>query len=113
MSFLSKEEIEKSKEWILRTWDRLERKMDKDDRMTDFERELKGLINKYSKENGSNTSDWILAEFLSQVLDSFDYAVNKRDRWYGVALYPGWSTVPEGTPEVTTPHKILKEKEDE
>ncbi len=48
-----------------------------------FREELKQLINKYSKENGSNTPDLILASFLLNCLTAFDSAVQDREAWYG------------------------------
>lgn len=47
-----------------------------------FKAELKTLINKYSKENGSNTPDFILAEYLTNCLESFDKAFKLRESWY-------------------------------
>ena len=47
-----------------------------------FEIELKDLINKYSKENESDTPDFILAEYLMFCLDNFNVIMNKRDKWY-------------------------------
>lgn len=49
-----------------------------------FQSELSDLINKYSKENGSNTNDFILAEYLVQSLRAFDYAVRYRDEVKGI-----------------------------
>lgn len=43
-----------------------------------FHTELRDLINKHSKENGSNTPDFVLAEFLTQSLAAFDYATRYR-----------------------------------
>lgn len=51
--------------------------------MSDFKRKLRNLINCYNVENGSNTPDFILAEYLTNCLETFDKAVRKRDRWYG------------------------------
>ena len=48
-----------------------------------FREELETLINCCSKENGSNTPDWILAEYLSDCLASFDLATTRREKWYG------------------------------
>jgi hypothetical protein len=50
---------------------------------TDFRKELENLINKYSKENGSDTPDFILARYLDNVLQNFDAAVKEREEWYG------------------------------
>jgi hypothetical protein len=48
-----------------------------------FKKELEELINKYSKENGSDTPDFILAEYLYNCLLVFDVATIKRENWYG------------------------------
>lgn len=48
-----------------------------------FRRDLKGLLNSYSMENGSNTPDGILADYLLACLDAFDKAVNTRHKWFG------------------------------
>lgn len=45
--------------------------------------ELTSLLNRYSAENGSNTPDFILADFLRISLAAFDGAVVKREHWYG------------------------------
>jgi len=47
-----------------------------------FRVELEDLINGHCKENGSNTPDFILADYLSDCLKAFDRAVNRRSRWY-------------------------------
>lgn len=47
-----------------------------------FRKELETLINSYSMENESDTPDFILADFLEDVLTAFDRAVNRRDEWY-------------------------------
>lgn len=56
-----------------------------------FTTELETAINKWSKENGSNTPDFILAKFLSVVLGAFDTAVCERANWYGHMDRPGQS----------------------
>jgi hypothetical protein len=48
-----------------------------------FRQELENLINRYSKENGSNTPDFILANFLERCLIAFDLTVLEREAWYG------------------------------
>lgn len=50
---------------------------------SDFEKELKALINKHGKEGESDTPDFILANYLNYCLFAFDYSVRKRDSWYG------------------------------
>ena len=47
-----------------------------------FRRELETLLNRHSKENGSNTPDFILAEYLTGCLENFDRALTKRTQWY-------------------------------
>lgn len=51
--------------------------------MSDFVSELASLLNRHSKENGSGTPDFILAEYLFGCLTHFNAAVNRREAWYG------------------------------
>lgn len=51
--------------------------------MKSFEEELKELINRHSKENGCNTPDFVLAEYLRDCLSIFNVAVNAREYYYG------------------------------
>ena len=48
-----------------------------------FRKELEGIINQYSMENGSNTPDFILAGYMANCLYAFDAAMNAREEWYG------------------------------
>lgn len=48
-----------------------------------FPAKLQELINSHSIENGSNTPDFILAEYLRGCLDNFDMCVRRREEWYG------------------------------
>ena len=50
---------------------------------SEFEKRLSALINEYSKENESDTPDFILARYLNAVLDNFNAAVKDREQWYG------------------------------
>ena len=50
---------------------------------SEFVKELTELLNRYSKENNSDTPDFILANYLSTALDNFDAAVKERELWYG------------------------------
>ena len=50
---------------------------------TQFHRELSSLLNRYSKENGSNTPDFLLASYLTGCLHTFNSIVNAREEWYG------------------------------
>ena len=51
--------------------------------MGTFEQELTDLINRYSKENDSDTPDFILAEYLEICLNTWALITKKRDEWYG------------------------------
>ena len=51
--------------------------------MEDFRLELGILINKHSIENGSDTPDFLLAEYLTDCLNAFDKTMQKREKWYG------------------------------
>lgn len=44
-----------------------------------FVEELSALINKHSKENGSDTADFVLAEYMNMCLENFNYCVRYRD----------------------------------
>jgi len=48
-----------------------------------FYQELRELINKHSKENDSNTPDFILARYLCDCLQVFGNAALARSNWYG------------------------------
>ena len=49
---------------------------------TEFRIKLENLINQESMENGSNTPDFILAEYLCDCLKIFDKATRRREIWY-------------------------------
>lgn len=51
--------------------------------MNNFEKELENLINRYSKENESNTPDYVLAHYIKYSLQAFNQAVNLREEYYG------------------------------
>lgn len=48
-----------------------------------FEKELENILNKYSKENDSDTPDFLLAEYLINCLKVYNITINKREKWYG------------------------------
>lgn len=52
-----------------------------------FQKELEHIINKYSLENGSNTPDFILAEYLTNCLKAFNKCSRKREKWFGKSLH--------------------------
>lgn len=51
--------------------------------MSTFEKELGQLLNSYSRENASNTPDFILARYIAGCLRAFEAAVLRREEWYG------------------------------
>ena len=57
--------------------------------MGDFESELNSLINRYSMENGSNTPDFILTQYIVACLTAFNVASRQREEWYGTYSRPG------------------------
>lgn len=66
----------------------MQRRRAMEDEAETFEKELESLINKYSKESGSNTPDFILANYLNDCLLTYNTAVNRRDKWY---YFKPWS----------------------
>jgi len=48
-----------------------------------FRKEIETVINKHSRENVSDTPDFLLAEYLTDCLAAFDKAIRERERWYG------------------------------
>lgn len=54
--------------------------------MKTFRQDLEELINKYGMENGSNTPDFMLADYLMACLRAFDKVMKRRDQWYGKKL---------------------------
>lgn len=50
--------------------------------------EIRSLLNKHSAENGSNTPDHILADYLCGCLAVFEASVRMRDTWYGIEHKP-------------------------
>lgn len=52
-----------------------------------FIKEIERVINSFSKENDSNTPDFILAEYVKDCLDIFAKTSRARERWYGKELH--------------------------
>lgn len=50
---------------------------------SEFEVKLMHLINECSMESGSNTPDFILAQYLYNCLLTWNIITKKRDDWYG------------------------------
>jgi len=78
--------------------------------MSNFKKEITNLINRYSKENGSDTPDYILADYLVSCLETFDKAISARDSWYGKTITPRINT--EGLPKSTCPVSQCHGRED-
>jgi hypothetical protein len=68
-----------------------------------FETELKQLINKYSVENGSDTPDWILAQYIMDALGAYERAVIRRDHWYS---FKPWGEGVVARPDMCEPPKL-------
>ena len=60
--------------------------------MDTFEKDLECLINMHSKENDSNTPDFILAQCLMGCLKAFTIATQQRETWYGRDARPTLTT---------------------
>lgn len=58
-------------------------------------RELAGVVNKFSAENGSDTPDFILAAVIEDVIASWNKHVRERDRWHGRINRPNMPIRPE------------------
>lgn len=57
-----------------------------------FQEELENLINKHSKENESDTPDFILAKYLNDCLDTYNHAIKSRDKFFGFAPFSNTET---------------------
>lgn len=69
-----------------------------------FRKDLASIINRHSKENGSDTPDFMLAEYLADCLELFDRSVKAREKWYGRApqLTPSYEHPAEPERPTTT-----------
>ena len=52
--------------------------------------EVRAAINRASADNGSDTPDFILADYLLSCLDAFDKATIARDRWWNHKPQRAW-----------------------
>src|SRR3990167_6390670 len=50
-----------------------------------FLEDLRSVINRGSRENVSNTPDFLLAEFLISSLANVDLLISTREKWYGIS----------------------------
>ena len=53
---------------------------------TQLKNDVCAAINKACAENGSNTPDFILAEYLMNCLNAYEKAHNANEKWYGKEL---------------------------
>jgi hypothetical protein len=51
--------------------------------LSGFQHDLECLVNRYGLENASDTPDFILAQYLRRCLETFNEAMQERERWYG------------------------------
>jgi hypothetical protein len=85
-------------------WARLERQAAQSGRPTDdLRRDLAAVVNRHSRENLSNTPDFLLAEFMLNALEAAELFTAERDRWYGIAPEPGWQRPTSGAQAVDDP----------
>ena len=54
----------------------------------ELRKQIEQAINSTSSENGSDTPDFILAEYLTDCLTAFDKATIAREKWYGRVNVP-------------------------
>ena len=47
-----------------------------------LEKEISDLLNRHSRENRSDTPDFILAKYLMGCLKNFEATFKRRDNWY-------------------------------
>lgn len=60
-----------------------------------FYKRLEHLINTESMENGSNTPDFMLTDFMCECLQAANKLINDREKWYGrVNAGPGTADAP-------------------
>jgi hypothetical protein len=67
--------------------------------MSNLRKDIEQAINSACAENGSDTPDWILAEYLMNCLEAFDTATRARDKWWGGPNANKWDTVSDVTVE--------------
>lgn len=65
-----------------------------------FRAELETLVNRYSRENGSDTPDFILADYLTACLAAWDAGLQAREKWYGRPI--GGTNLLTGEPRDTS-----------
>ncbi len=56
----------------------------------DLRSELATLLNRHSRENVSNTPDFILRDYMWDALKAFERGVKRREEWYGITDDERW-----------------------
>lgn len=84
MSFQRAPRSERAKEVLGLQYTAEEGSDDKDPKS--FLSELTALINKHSLEGGSNTADYILADYLSRCLENFDLTIQARSNQTSIPI---------------------------
>lgn len=51
--------------------------------MSQLRDEIQEVLNRHSAENDSDTPDYVLARYLEDCLRAFDFAVRRRDEFFG------------------------------
>jgi len=64
------------------------------ERQRTLQDDITDAINRHSAENGSNTPDFILGEYLAACLMNFNAATRAREKWYGKLLSIGGDRQP-------------------
>lgn len=49
-----------------------------------LEEELRAILNRASRENKSDTPDFILSNFMMKCLETYEQTVKERDQWFGI-----------------------------
>ncbi len=58
--------------------------------------EIRAALNRHSAENGSDTPDFLLAEFLVGCLETWNRTTRKRDEWHGFSPFREYSDLTDG-----------------
>lgn len=77
-------------------------------KVINFRNELGALINKYSKDNESNTPDFILARFIEGCLTAYTQTVFAREKWFDKKLVE-WNNPKKGD-SVWNPERPFQRK---
>lgn len=70
--------------------------------MSDLQTEIQHALNSHSAENGSDTPDYILAEFLTGCLEAYNRAVRRREAWHEGGVLKPFTYIPQWVETPTT-----------